>query len=404
MAKPKDFKAKTAKPVDNFGASFFDLMSRFLKRPLATIFLAILTGFIVGGIVLLIAGFNPITSYWIMLKGVFSKPKYIAQTIIDATPIIVTGVSVAFAFKTGLFNIGAEGQYIVGAVTAAFIGKFLPLPPGIHPIAVILCAMVAAGLLGALIGFLKARFGIHEVISSIMFNWMAFYLNNLYITIPGVKKPGTEASYEVLQSAYTTVLQGYKTSPEGFKALSENQFLKDVLLRTDLNYGILVAIAVAVIAAFILKRTTLGYSLRAVGFNKSAAEFSGINVSKNIIISMAIAGAIAGLAGALQIVGVSPHRISTISAFEGFGLNGLSVALIANVNAIGCIFSGLLFGALKYGGTSIQSELGVPTEIINIMIGTIVFFIGMANLFNIISHNFSKIADRFRKKGGEAKS
>lgn len=369
---------------------FKNKLVSILKKPAAAILLSVLLGFIIGAIVLLAAGYSPVSAYAALFKGIFGKPRYVMQTVIYATPVIITGLSVVFAFKTGLFNIGAEGQFMMGAIAASFLGYTLHLPSFIHPIVVIAGAMLAGALYGGLAGFLKARFGIHEVLSSIMLNWVALYFNNLYVTISWLKKPGTEAVYEIQPTAYINVLHSYKTSEEGAAALNKIPWLSDILMRTDINYGIIIAIVCAIAVWFILNKTTLGYSLKSVGANKDAAEFAGINVKKNIFVSMAIAGAIAGLAGAVYMTGMSPHRITTLAVHENFGFNGLSVALIANINPIGCIFAGLLFGGLKYGSGFIQSEMGAPSEIINIMIGTIVFFISIKTIFAIIAEKFLK--------------
>ncbi len=369
-------------------------VSKLVKKPLTAILLSIIMGFIIGAIILMVAGYNPLTAYRALFNGIFSRPKYIAMVIIRSTPIILTGVSVAFAFKTGLFNIGAEGQFIIGGITAAMVGYFWQLPAGLHFVVVILMAMLAAGLWGGLVGYLKARFGIHEVITSIMLNWVALYLNNFIITLPGVKKPNTESSFEALETAWCVILNKWKYTPEANAALSRYPFLAEMLQKTDLNYGILFAVGVAILAWFLLYRTTMGFEIRGVGHNRDAAEFAGINVKKNILMAMATAGAISGLAGALQITGVTSHRITTLAAMEGYGFDGISVALIAGSSPIGCIFSGLLFGALRYGGSSIQSEIGAPTEIINIMIGVIVFFVAIPALYSII-------VDAISKKRGE---
>jgi len=372
-------------------------MRNILKKPLTGILLSIVFGFIVGAIVLAIAGYSPSAAFGSLFKGIFSKPKYISNIIIKATPLMLTAVSVAFAFKTGLFNIGTEGQYIVGAITAAVLGYELHLPALFQVLIVIGAAVIAGALYGGIIGSLKARFGIHEVITGIMLNWIALYLNNFIITLPGLKKPNAEATYEVQLQTYTTVLQKWKTSEAGMAWLKEHPVIQDILLRTSFNYGILIAIIVIIFVTFFLYRTTKGFELRSVGFNRDAAEFAGMNVSSKIIMSMVIAGAISGLAGALQITGCDPHRISTLATFEGYGLNGLSVALIAGSSPVGCIFAGLFFSALIYGGGTIQADIGAPSEIINIMIGTIVFFVALATIFPII-------ADRLKKRGvGSAK-
>ena len=271
-------------------------IEKALRRPITGILISIVMGFIVGAVVLTIAGYSPLAAYREMILGVFSKPKYMVQVIIRATPLIFTGLSISFAFKTGMFNIGAEGQAIMGMVTAAVVGYCIELPPVIHFIAVALAAIVVAGLWGALVGVLKAKFGIHEVISGIMLNWIALYFNNFMISMPWLKKPEAEASYEVLESSWLVVLNSWKTSDAGREWLLDgtHPVLSDVLIRTDLNYGIFLAIAAAALVWFLLTRTTKGYEMRAVGSGADAARFAGINVNKNLILSLAIAGALAG--------------------------------------------------------------------------------------------------------------
>ncbi len=367
-------------------------IEKALRRPITGILISIVMGFIVGAVVLTIAGYSPLAAYREMILGVFSKPKYMVQVIIRATPLIFTGLSISFAFKTGMFNIGAEGQAIMGMVTAAVVGYCIELPPVIHFIAVALAAIVVAGLWGALVGVLKAKFGIHEVISGIMLNWIALYFNNFMISMPWLKKPEAEASYEVLESSWLVVLNSWKTSDAGREWLLDgtHPVLSDVLIRTDLNYGIFLAIAAAALVWFLLTRTTKGYEMRAVGSGADVARFAGINVNKNLILSLAIAGALAGLAGAVVITGTMPHRISVLTAQPGYGFDGISVALMANTSPFGVIASALLFAGLQYGGSSIQAELGAPSEIINIVIGTIIFFIAMSGAFRMLADYLEK--------------
>ena len=367
-------------------------IEKALRRPITGILISIVMGFIVGAVVLTIAGYSPLAAYREMILGVFSKPKYMVQVIIRATSLIFTGLSISFAFKTGMFNIGAEGQAIMGMVTAAVVGYCIELPPVIHFIAVALAAIVVAGLWGALVGVLKAKFGIHEVISGIMLNWIALYFNNFMISMPWLKKPEAEASYEVLESSWLVVLNSWKTSDAGREWLLDgtHPVLSDVLIRTDLNYGIFLAIAAAALVWFLLTRTTKGYEMRAVGSGADAARFAGINVNKNLILSLAIAGALAGLAGAVVITGTMPHRISVLTAQPGYGFDGISVALMANTSPFGVIASALLFAGLQYGGSSIQAELGAPSEIINIVIGTIIFFIAMSGAFRMLADYLEK--------------
>ncbi|SDK71365.1 ABC transporter permease [Natronincola ferrireducens] len=350
--------------------------------------ISILLGFIIGAVILALAGFSPTEAYSVMIRGVFSRPSYVAWTIIGSTPIIITGLSIAFAFKTGLFNIGAEGQFIIGAIAAAIVGYIVELPAIIHIPLVLLSAIVAAGVWGGIAGFLKAKFGVHEVISTIMLNWIALYLNNYIVLLEGFRRATSQRTHEIQRSASTVLLEQWKRSPEGREWLKGHDFLGDAL-RTPLNWGFVIAILLAVLVWFILNKTTLGYELKAVGYNKHAAEYGGINVSKSMFRSMVIAGGLAGAAGGLHVMGIS-KSIASLSAMEGFGFNGIAVALIGGNTSIGVVLAGLLFSALQYGGSKIQPALGAPSEVIQIMIGTIVFFIAMPKLIKYTLQSLKK--------------
>ena len=354
----------------------------FLKGSLGLTIISIFLGFLVGAIVLLVAGFNPIEAYWAILKGIFSRPKYMAYVIIYATPLIITGLSVAFALRTGLFNIGAEGQYVVGAITAAMAGYFFHLPMILHVIVCIFLAAMAAAVWGGLAGYIKAKFGVHEVISTIMLNWIALYLSNWVVTLKAFGKQGTGKSFVIQETARIDLLGQWKITEAGIEFMRSHKFLGDIL-KTPVNIGILIAIVLAFLIWYTLNKTTLGYELRAVGFNPHAAEYGGINVNKSIITSMFISGGLAGIAGALQVMGVS-HRIAKLAVMEGYGFDGIAVSLIGNNTGAGSVFAGILFGALKYGGSKIQDAINAPTEVINIMVGTIILFIAMPSLIRLI--------------------
>lgn len=361
------------------------------NKVLVTLF-SVLMGLIVGAIILLIAGYNPIEAYAVMISGIFSRPKYIAYTIVRSTPIILTGVAVTFAFKTGLFNIGAEGQFIVGSLFAVMAGYFLNLPPVIHAIVALLVGALAGGIWAAIVGFLKAKSGVNEVISSIMLNWIALYLSNFALGFDALRRPNSDSSHKILDTASIRILGEWKTSESGRSFLSGNEFLRD-FLNPPLNYGIFIAILVAIAIWYILKNTTLGYQLKAVGYNKDAAEYGGINIKKNVVVSMAISGAIAGIAGATQVLGVT-EQIGILTATEGYGFDGIAVSLIAGNNPLGAIPAGLLFGGLQYGGAKLNT-IGAPSEIINIVIGVIVFFVAIPKLFEMVRMFF------MRNKRGE---
>ena len=342
----------------------------FLNDTFLFSILSVALGLLVGAIALILSGHNPITVYAALIDGIIGKPKYMAWTIIRATPLILTGLSIAFAFKTGLFNIGAEGQFIVGSLVAVLVGAGLDLPAIIHIPLTLLCAAIAGALWGGIAGWLKSKFGINEVIANIMLNWIAFYLSNFVLMTSWLKVPNSETSVPIKDSA--------KISIDWLKGL--------VGPATSVNWGIVISIVI--IIAFILAKTTLGFELRAVGFNKFGAEYAGINVNSSILKSMAIAGMIAAIAGAIQVMGVT-NVITVLPAQEGYGFDGIAVALIANNNPIGVIFSGLLFGAFKYGGTKMQS-VGAPSEVISIIIGSIVYFIALVHVIKIAVQKISK--------------
>ncbi|MDY2736492.1 ABC transporter permease [Intestinibacter sp.] len=340
---------------------------------------SVVLGLLVGAIALILSGHNPITVYSALIEGIIGKPKYIAWTIIRGTPLILTGLSIAFAYKTGLFNIGAEGQFIIGALVAVLVGAGVDLPAFIHIPLTLISAALAGALWGGISGWLKARFGINEVISNIMLNWIAFYFSNFILMTTWLKVPNSETSVPIKDSA--------KISIDWMKGL--------VGPATSVNWGIIISIVLVLIIAFILKKTTLGFELRAVGFNKFGAEYAGINIRSSMVKSMAIAGLLAAIAGAIQVMGVT-NVITVLPAQEGYGFDGIAVALIANNNPIGVIFSGLLFGAFKYGGTKMQS-VGAPSEVVNIIIGSIVYFIALTSVIRIL---YLKIRQKRTSKGG----
>ena len=332
--------------------------------------LAVFAGLLVGALVLKISGISPIEAYQVMWAGAFSKPQYLAYIIIRSTPIILTGLSVAFAFRTGLFNIGTEGQFIIGALTAAFFGYKCNFAPVIQIPLVILLSIICSGLYGGIAGLLKARFGIHEVISSIMLNWIALYYSNYAVMMDGFHRPNTETSEFISPSTSITFFEDTKPL--------EN-FWAD-FFRPPVNAGIFIALILIVLIWIVLNKTTFGFKLKAVGFNSEASKYAGINVKKKMTQSMMIAGALSGLAGALHVMGVSKN-IAILAAHEGYGFDGIAVSLIGSNHPFGTLIAGLFLGTLKYSGQKIQSALEAPSEIILIMIGAIIFFIAIPNLW-----------------------
>lgn len=359
------------------------LGSKILHGNLLYTLISIVIGFVVGAILMTVAGINAGEAYGKLLTGTLGKVKFIVWSIVYATPIIMTGLSVAFSFQTGVFNIGAEGQYVVGTLAACAVGIFVKAPAVIHVPLCLIAAALAGGVWSMLVAILKVKRGINEVLSFIMFNWIAYYLSNYIVNIPAVhKEGGGEATKDILGSAKM--------------AFSSDAVNK--ALGSGASYNIFVAVIAALLIAFILNRTTLGYKLKAVGFNRHAAEYGGINANKEILTAMSISGALAGMGGACQLMGMST-RISQFSSQEGFGFQGITVALIGSTNPIGCIFAGLFYGAMKYGGTKL-SLVNAPAEIVDIIMGTIIFFIAIAHVFKRLLLNHVGKKGSGKNEGG----
>ena len=334
--------------------------------------ISIVIGFVVGAILLSIAKINPLDAYKQLFNGVFGKPKFMVWCLIYAAPLIFTGLSVAFSFKTGVFNIGAEGQFVVGSLTACVLGILVKAPAIIHVPLCFIGAALAGGIWGAIVGVLKIKKGVNEVLSYIMFNWIAFYLSNFVVNLSIIHKDGGgEATKDIAATARIL-------APKSIIAATG---------ASAANYGFL-AIIFAVIVWFIINRTTLGFKLRAVGFSNTAAQYAGIDTGKSFLTAMAFSGALAGIGGAVQLMGMS-GRISQFSGQEGYGFQGITVALIASSNPIACIFAGIFYGAMKYGGGKL-SLVNAPAEVVDIIMGIIILFIAISSLFKNIFLNHGK--------------
>lgn len=325
--------------------------------------ISIIAGFMIGAIFLMIAGISPAVAYGKLFSSVFSKPKYLVWTLVYASPLIFTGLSVAFSFKTGVFNIGAEGQFVIGGLVACILGIVLKLPAGIHALVCLVAAAAAGCVWSLIVGILKVKRGIHEVLSFIMFNWIAFYLSNYMVNLPFIHRAKTEATQDVAATARLLI-------PEG---------IRNALGCGSAHWGFVLAIIAAIIIWIIIEKTTLGYKLKAVGFNSNAAEYAGIDANKSILTALGISGLLSGIGGAVQVLGMS-GRLSQFAGQEGFGFEGITVALIGSSNPIGCIFSGLFYGAMKYGGSKL-SIVKAPSEVVDIIMGCVVLLIAIAHVF-----------------------
>jgi simple sugar transport system permease protein len=346
----------------------------------------VLLGFLAGTLLVIAVGRNPAGMYsaivqvvtgWDIGRGTFNA-RYIGEWLVSSLPLILCGFSMGFAAKTGLFNIGAEGQYVAGLTVAQLVGLFGPSIPVMHWLCAAGAAIIAGAVWGGISGYLKARFNVSEVVSTIMMNYIAFYAHRyILLRVPGANT--------------------YRTPNYPDTARLSSGFLSELTNGSRLGYGLFITIIAIVVYWVIMGRTTLGYSLRATGFNKDAARYGGINVNFNITASMAISGAFAGLAGAVVSLGVFSYgRI--LSATEGYGFDGIAVALVGNSNAIGTALSGLLFGMLKSAQPLMQSRQ-IPKEIASIIIGLVVIFISLRAGVKLIME--WQMKERAKKENGE---
>ncbi|NLJ73737.1 MAG: ABC transporter permease [Firmicutes bacterium] len=329
-----------------------DRLKKFPYEEVVIPILAVLLALLVGSVFILFVGENPLVAYKVLVKESLGSTRNLATTLQRSTPLIFAGLAVAFAFRAGLFNIGVEGQLYIGGFAAAWVGfTFTNLPRVIHLPLAIIAGMLGGAIWAAVPGLLKAKLGVHEVINTIMLNFIAFFLTD-WLTIGP--------------------FHGNTMAPETGRVAKTAAFTR-LYPPTRLNTGIYLALAAAVIVWFILWKTKLGYELRAVGLNPSAAEYGGINVAKNLVTAMAISGALAGLVGTEQILGLHNRFIQRFSPDLGF--MGIAVALLGKNHPVGVIFAAVLFGALQTGSAAMDRLTAVPRELITIIQALIIFFV-----------------------------
>jgi simple sugar transport system permease protein len=359
-----------------------------LLIPLFAVFL----GFVVGAIVVLITGKSPLLMFNAMFQGVTGvnlirggfNPRLIGELVVQSMPIVLTGLSVGFAFRTGLFNIGAEGQLMVGALAATTVALTIEAPWIVHMPLVLIAGMAAGAVWGAIPGYLKARYNVHEVVVTIMLNYTALHFNNWTIL-----------------NVFGSV-DRVKTASFPLSALLKDDRLEALTNGSRLNWGFVPAILAVILFWFIIEKTTFGYSLRAVGFNKDAARYAGMKVDRNTVMSMVIAGAFAGLAGAIITTGTFSFG-RALSAAEGYGFDGIAVALVGMNQAPGILLAGLLFGMLKAAGPLMQSQ-GIPREIGGIIQASIVMFVAMKfGIERLLQAGRLGFIQRKAKAGGASK-
>ncbi|MGH2619487.1 MAG: ABC transporter permease [Anaerolineales bacterium] len=327
-------------------------------------FLAIFTALLLSSLVMIVSGTNPIEAYLALGEGAFGTQVAIVETLIKATPFILAGLGIALAFRGGLFNIGMEGQLFVGSVAAVLIGYSIELPPVIHLIAALLAGMMGGALWAAIPGYLKARTGAHEVITTIMTNFIALRVINWAIGVDGPMRAPRSVVPET-------------------RAVYETARLPLLISDSRLHAGILLALVAAVVVYWLLWRTVIGFEIRTVGANPSAARYAGINVELNIVRTMMISGALGGLAGAIQVLGLAPYNFTT--GFNvGYGFDSIAVAVLGSIHPFGVTLAAILFGAMDAGARLMQLRTKVPIDIITIVQGLILTFVAANQIIRAI--------------------
>src|SRR6185369_12561699 len=338
-----------------------------LLRELLFPLIAVVAAFIVGGILILIIGDNPLQTYALLFGSAFSWPVGIGYTLFYATPLIFTGLAVLVAFRCGLLNIGAEGQLYIAAFATAWVGiTFANLSAWVLIPLCFVAAIVGGGVWGAIPGILKARFGSHEVINTIMLNFLAVALLSYFVQYH-YKAPGDP------------IMQSIPIGP-GAHIARLGKFIPSFPLFIPVNLAFVLALVCCGLVYIFLWRTKWGYELRSTGTNPTAAEYGGISVRKQIVIAMTISGALAGMVGINEVMG---YRYRYYDGFsDNYGFTGIAVALLGRNHPVGVIISALLFAVLQRGGIPVDAfTTHVTKDIVQVLQGTIILFVAAEAFF-----------------------
>ncbi|MFQ5922719.1 MAG: ABC transporter permease [Anaerolineales bacterium] len=303
-------------------------------------------------------------AYKALFVGTFGSIYALSETLFAATPLILTGLAVALGFRAGLFNIGANGQMMIGGMAAMWVGLHITLPIYLHIPLALVAAVLGGGLWAGIAGLLKARTGAHEVITTIMLNFVALFLVEFLLKVPAFQEPGRN---DPLSEQLPLSAQ--------FPAIFGSEYRVTIAL--------LIAVAAVVFVSWLLFRSSLGFEFRAVGFNPDAGQYAGMNVARLYASVMAVGGGLAGIAGANQVMGLSPYQVTP--GFAGtIGFDALALALLGRSHPVGVLWAGLLFGALKAGGRSMQAAAQIPIELVIVMQALIIVFIAAPELVRAI--------------------
>lgn len=344
--------------------------------------LSILVALAIGAVIMLAMGYNVGLAYSSLLQGAFGSLRAVANTLQQMTPLLFCAVSYAIAYRCGLINLGAEGQLYIGAVCGALAGAHIHgLSAPIHILTVLVCGFAGGALMGLLVGALKTRFGASELITTIMLNYIAMEFVSYCCNNPPFRDATPGAAPRLA-------------------AVLDSAKLPVILPGTPLRLGIVLALLACVFYYFFMWKTTRGYEMRVIGMNPNAGRYSGINIKINSVLALFLAGGIAGMGGAVEIIGRQFYVTEGFS--KNFGFSGIAVALLGNTNPVGMVFSGILFGGLNAGGNTMQIIAKVPDASIYMIQGLIILFAVSRELFVWLGKNGRHIKTRFAKKEGGA--
>lgn len=357
-----------------------------IPRTVSISLIAVFMGLIAGAVFMLLTGSNPFAGYWYLFRGGLMNIERIGNTLAVATPLILTGLSVAFAFNTGLFNIGASGQLLIGGLCATAVGLTVVLPKPLLLILILVAAIAGGALWGVIPGFLKAVFNVHEVVATIMMNWLAYWV--VYYTVPAYFK----GDFMETESRKIPDIASLRVP-----------WLTELFDGSYINLGIFLAVLVVIVIWVILNKTVLGYELKAAGYNRFAAEYAGMKVNRNIVLSMAFAGALAGIGGLALYTGYAVNIQIGILPSQGF--DGIAVSLLGANSPIGVLFSALFFGILHSGKGFMNAMTDIPPQIGDTIIATIIYFAATSILIDrFLDNSKKKLSNRAFNKAQKEKN
>ena len=320
--------------------------------------LAVTGALLIGAWMLLLLDADPITAYGALIEGAFGSTSGIAQSLVKATPLLLVGIGICIAFRASVINIGAEGQIIMGAVMVTWFSlQFRDLPGWFLIPAALVMGFIGGAFWGFIPGILKARMGVNEILSTVMMNAIALQFMNFMIRGPLIDPAGVASGQYLAQS----------------EKLPEQVWLARLIPQTQLHTGLLVAIVLAFVVYILLWRTTIGYRIRAVGLNPDASRYAGIKVSFHQAFALTAAGGLAGVAGAVEVMGVHHRLLDGVSG--GYGFSGIVAALFGGLHPLGTIPASYLFGSLLTGADTMQREVQVPSALISAILGLVVLFV-----------------------------